>query len=131
MSIDAHHMRHALVLARRGLGLVWPNPAVGCVLVKDGVVIGRGLTQKGGRPHAESVALQMSGSLSNGATAYVTLEPCSHHGETPPCAEAFVKAGIATSKKNNAICSFIMIYCAGGYCIYRQIYRRYHLICNF
>lgn len=88
-------MRAALALARRGLGQVWPNPAVGCVLVKDGRVVGRGWTQKGGRPHAETEAIARAGDAARGATAYVTLEPCSHHGETPPCAEALVAAGVA------------------------------------
>jgi len=89
------HMGRALALARRGLGQVWPNPAVGCVLVKDGTIVGRGWTQKGGRPHAETEALKRAGSAARGATAYVTLEPCSHHGQTPPCAEALIAAGIA------------------------------------
>jgi len=88
-------MRAALGLARRGLGRVWPNPAVGCILVKDGRVVGRGWTQPGGRPHAETEALARAGALAKGATAYVTLEPCSHHGKTPPCAEALVAAGIS------------------------------------
>lgn len=88
-------MRAALALARRGLGQVWPNPAVGCVLAKDGRVVGRGWTQKGGRPHAETEAIARAGDAARGATAYVTLEPCSHHGETPPCAEALIAAGVA------------------------------------
>ena len=88
-------MRAALTLARRGLGRVAPNPAVGCVLVKDGRVIGRGWTQPGGRPHAETEALGLAGDRARGAIAYVSLEPCSHHGETPPCAEALIAAGIA------------------------------------
>lgn len=88
-------MRVALGLAARGLGNVWPNPAVGCVLVKDGHVVGRGWTQPGGRPHAEREALDRAGAAARGATAYVTLEPCSHHGKTPPCADALVAAGIA------------------------------------
>src|SRR5579872_5255433 len=92
---DLHWMRAALSLAQRGLGNVWPNPAVGCILVKDGHVIGRGWTQPGGRPHAETEALARAGGAALGATAYVTLEPCNHHGETGPCAEALVKAGIA------------------------------------
>ncbi len=86
----------ALGLARRGLGLAWPNPSVGCIIVNEcGHVIGRGHTGKGGRPHGETVALSQAGSESQGATAYVTLEPCAHHGQTPPCAEALVKAGIS------------------------------------
>ena len=92
---DADHMAHALRLAARGLGNVWPNPAVGCVLVKDGLVIGRGWTQPGGRPHAEVRALAEAGSRAEGATAYVTLEPCAHHGKTPPCAEALIAAKVA------------------------------------
>lgn len=91
-SIDYGHMQAALGLARRGLGDVWPNPAVGCVLVKDGHVVGRGRTARGGRPHAETVALAQAGEGAPGATAYVTLEPCSHHGKTPPCAETLIKA---------------------------------------
>lgn len=83
-------MAHALRLAARGLGNVWPNPAVGCVLVRDGVIVGRGWTQPGGRPHAEVRALEQAGALARGATAYVTLEPCAHHGHTPPCAEALI-----------------------------------------
>jgi len=88
-------MRAALGLARRGLGSVWPNPAVGCVVVDaGGRVVGRGWTQPGGRPHAETEALAMAGAASAGATVYVTLEPCAHHGKTPPCAEALIAAGI-------------------------------------
>ncbi|MEZ5778151.1 MAG: bifunctional diaminohydroxyphosphoribosylaminopyrimidine deaminase/5-amino-6-(5-phosphoribosylamino)uracil reductase RibD [Paracoccaceae bacterium] len=88
-------MAHALGLARRGLGRVWPNPAVGCVIVQGGRIIGRGWTQPGGRPHAETVALSQAGDGARGATAYVTLEPCAHHGRTPPCAEALIAAGMA------------------------------------
>ena len=91
---DIEHMRAALALARRGLGSTWPNPAVGCVLVNEGRVVGRGSTAPGGRPHAEAVALEMAGPAARGATAYVTLEPCSHHGQTPPCADALVAAGV-------------------------------------
>ncbi len=87
-------MRAALGLARRGLGQVWPNPAVGCVIVKDGRVVSRGWTQKGGRPHAETEALARAGAATRGAAAYVSLEPCSHHGKTPPCADALIAAGI-------------------------------------
>lgn len=90
---DERWMRLALSLAQRGLGRVWPNPAVGCVIVKDGRVLGRGWTQPGGRPHAETMALEQAGNAT-GATAYVTLEPCAHHGKTPPCANALVDAGI-------------------------------------
>lgn len=92
---DLVHMRAALALARRGLGETAPNPSVGCVIVKDGRVIGRGRTAPGGRPHAETAALAMAGEAARGATAYVTLEPCAHHGQTPPCAEALIAAGIA------------------------------------
>lgn len=89
-------MRAALALAARGLGHVWPNPTVGCVLVaSNGRVAGRGWTQAGGRPHAETEALARAGAAARGATAYVTLEPCAHHGKTPPCAEALIAAGIA------------------------------------
>jgi diaminohydroxyphosphoribosylaminopyrimidine deaminase/5-amino-6-(5-phosphoribosylamino)uracil reductase len=92
---DARFMALALGLGRRGLGHVWPNPAVGCVIVRLGQVVGRGVTAPGGRPHAETVALQRAGERARGATAYVTLEPCAHHGRTPPCAEALVAAGVA------------------------------------
>lgn len=92
---DLRHMAHALRLARRGLGNTWPNPAVGAIIVKDGVILGRGWTQPGGRPHAEPVALAQAGEAARGATVYVTLEPCAHHGKTPPCAEALVRAGVA------------------------------------
>jgi len=92
---DTRFMRHALALARRGLGRVWPNPAVGCVMVKDGVVVGDGWTQPGGRPHAEREALDRAGDAARGATAYVSLEPCSHFGKTPPCADALIAAGVA------------------------------------
>jgi diaminohydroxyphosphoribosylaminopyrimidine deaminase/5-amino-6-(5-phosphoribosylamino)uracil reductase len=88
-------MRAALALARRSLGRTWPNPAVGCVIVRDGHVIARGRTQDGGRPHAEVDALKQAGDLARGATVYVTLEPCSHHGRSPPCADALVTAGVA------------------------------------
>ncbi len=92
---DLAHMRAALALARRNLGATWPNPSVGCVIVKDGRVAGRGWTQPGGRPHAEAEALRRAGAAARSATAYVSLEPCSHHGRTPPCAEALIAAGIA------------------------------------
>jgi diaminohydroxyphosphoribosylaminopyrimidine deaminase/5-amino-6-(5-phosphoribosylamino)uracil reductase len=88
-------MRAALSLARRGLGWVWPNPAVGCVIVADGRVVGRGWTQPGGRPHAETEALGRAGARARGGCAYVTLEPCNHHGRTPPCSDALLNAGIA------------------------------------
>ncbi|WP_417239387.1 bifunctional diaminohydroxyphosphoribosylaminopyrimidine deaminase/5-amino-6-(5-phosphoribosylamino)uracil reductase RibD [Celeribacter halophilus] len=92
---DVRHMRHALSLAARGLGRTWPNPAVGCVIVKDNRIVGRGWTQPGGRPHAEAMALAQAGDAARGATAYVTLEPCSHHGKTPPCSEALIAAGLS------------------------------------
>jgi len=88
-------MQLALALGRRGQGCVWPNPAVGAVVVKDGVIVGRGWTQPGGRPHAEPEALARAGAAARGATLYVTLEPCSHYGKSPPCAEAIIAAGIA------------------------------------
>lgn len=88
-------MRAALALARRGTGNVWPNPEVGCVLVRSGRVVGRGVTAPGGRPHAETVALAMAGAAARGATAYVTLEPCCHHGRTAPCTDALIGAGVA------------------------------------
>jgi len=92
---DLAWMRAALALARRGLGTVWPNPAVGCVIVRDGVAVGRGWTQPGGRPHAETEALARAGAAAQGATAYVTLEPCCHWGRTPPCTDAMIEAGLA------------------------------------
>ncbi len=88
-------MALALSLGRRGQGRTWPNPAVGCVIVREGRIVGRGWTGPGGRPHAEPIALAQAGAAARGATAYVTLEPCSHHGQTPPCADALIAAGIA------------------------------------
>ncbi len=88
-------MALALSLGRRGQGTCWPNPSVGCVVVRDGRIVGRGWTQPGGRPHAEPLALTQAGEAARGATAYVSLEPCSHYGETPPCAEALIEAGVA------------------------------------
>jgi diaminohydroxyphosphoribosylaminopyrimidine deaminase/5-amino-6-(5-phosphoribosylamino)uracil reductase len=85
----------ALALGRRELGRTWPNPAVGAVIVKDGQIVGRGWTQPGGRPHAEIEALRRAGEMARGATLYVTLEPCSHHGKSPPCADAVIASGIA------------------------------------
>lgn len=106
---DLSHMRAALGLARRGLGTTWPNPSVGCVIVREGRVVGRAVTAPGGRPHAEALALAMADELARGATAYVTLEPCSHHGRTPPCADALIAAGIArvvvaTVDRNPLVC---------------------------
>ncbi len=92
---DSRFMRLALALGARGAGRVWPNPAVGCVIVREGRILGRGWTQPGGRPHAEVHALAQAGAAAAGATAYVTLEPCAHHGHTPPCADALVRAGVA------------------------------------
>lgn len=88
-------MALALSLGRRNQGACWPNPAVGCVIVRGGRIVGRGWTAPGGRPHAEPVALRQAGAAARGATAYVTLEPCAHHGQTPPCADALIGAGIA------------------------------------
>src|SRR5512143_347915 len=88
-------MRAALALARRSLGRTWPNPAVGCVIARDGSVVARGRTQEGGRPHAEVDAIAHAGESVRGATVYVTLEPCAHHGRTPPCTDALVAAGVA------------------------------------
>lgn len=92
---DRRMMRAALALARRGLGNVWPNPAVGCVIVKDGHVVGRGWTGSGGRPHAETEALRRAGDKARGAAAFVSLEPCCHWGQTPPCAQALAAAGVS------------------------------------
>jgi diaminohydroxyphosphoribosylaminopyrimidine deaminase / 5-amino-6-(5-phosphoribosylamino)uracil reductase len=92
---DQRFMQLALTLGSRGQGRTWPNPAVGAVIVKDGVIVGRGWTQAGGRPHAEPVALKQAGEAARGATLYVTLEPCSHFGKSPPCADAIIAAGIA------------------------------------
>ena len=92
---DRRFMQLALTLGRRGLGRTWPNPAVGAVAVKDGVIVGRGWTQPGGRPHAEPEALKRAGEAARGATLYVTLEPCSHFGKSPPCADAIIAAGIS------------------------------------
>ncbi|MDF1750091.1 MAG: bifunctional diaminohydroxyphosphoribosylaminopyrimidine deaminase/5-amino-6-(5-phosphoribosylamino)uracil reductase RibD [Alphaproteobacteria bacterium] len=91
---DRRWMRVALALGQRGLGRVAPNPAVGCVLVKDGHAVGRGWTQPGGRPHAETEALRRAGAAAKGATAYVSLEPCSHTGKTGPCSTALIEAGV-------------------------------------
>lgn len=93
--VDERWMAAALALARRGLGRTAPNPAVGCVLVRDGRLVAQGWTQPGGRPHAETEALDRAGDGARGATAYVTLEPCAHHGVTPPCTQALVRAGVA------------------------------------
>ncbi|TMJ13983.1 MAG: bifunctional diaminohydroxyphosphoribosylaminopyrimidine deaminase/5-amino-6-(5-phosphoribosylamino)uracil reductase RibD [Alphaproteobacteria bacterium] len=92
---DRRFMQLALMLGRRGQGRTWPNPAVGAVVVRDGVIVGRGWTQPGGRPHAEPEALRRAGEAAQGATLYVTLEPCSHVGKSPPCVDAIIAAGIA------------------------------------
>ena len=95
---DETFMQGALTLARRALGQTWPNPAVGAVVVRPGnpaEIVSRGWTMPGGRPHAERVALDAAGASAKGCTLYVTLEPCAHHGKTPPCADAVVEAGIA------------------------------------
>ncbi len=94
MSDDIRYMGRALALAEPGLGKVWPNPSVGCLLVKDGVVVGEARTANGGRPHAEPLAIALAGDAARGATAYVSLEPCSHVGETSPCTEALIAAGV-------------------------------------
>jgi diaminohydroxyphosphoribosylaminopyrimidine deaminase / 5-amino-6-(5-phosphoribosylamino)uracil reductase len=93
--LDTRFMALALTLGRRGLGNAWPNPAVGAVVVREGVVVGRGWTQPGGRPHAEVEALRRAGAAARGSTLYATLEPCSHHGKTPPCVDAITAAGVA------------------------------------
>ncbi|MQA57418.1 bifunctional diaminohydroxyphosphoribosylaminopyrimidine deaminase/5-amino-6-(5-phosphoribosylamino)uracil reductase RibD [Pseudomonas piscis] len=93
--LDAHYMARALELARKGRYTTHPNPRVGCVIVRDGQVVGEGWHVRAGEPHAEVHALRAAGDLARGATAYVTLEPCSHHGRTPPCADALVGAGVA------------------------------------
>src|ERR1700743_2149164 len=94
MSPDERFMGLALSLGRRGLGQTLPHPAVGAVIVKDGIIVGRGWTQPGGRPHAEVEALRRAGEAARGATLYVTLEPCSHFGKSPPCADAVIAAGV-------------------------------------
>ena len=91
---DRRFMQLALTLGRRGLGRTWPNPSVGAVVVRDGVIVGRGWTQPAGRPHAEPVALERAGEAAQGATLYVTLEPCSHVGKSPPCADTVIAAGV-------------------------------------
>ncbi|WP_442902556.1 bifunctional diaminohydroxyphosphoribosylaminopyrimidine deaminase/5-amino-6-(5-phosphoribosylamino)uracil reductase RibD [Frigidibacter sp. MR17.24] len=88
-------MALAISLGRRGLGRTWPNPAVGCVITQGTRIVGRGATRPGGRPHAERVALEQAGAAARGATAYVSLEPCAHHGRTSPCCEALAAAGVA------------------------------------
>ena len=92
---DKRWMALALSMGERGLGQTWPNPSVGCVIIKGNRVLGRGHTQIGGRPHAEVMALRQAGDGARGATAYVTLEPCAHTGQTPPCASALIDAGLS------------------------------------
>ena len=94
VSTDTRYMKRALTLARKGVGRTSPNPAVGCVIVKDGAVIGEGWHRKAGEAHAEINALAMAGAEARGADVYVTLEPCSHTGKTPPCSEALIRAGV-------------------------------------
>lgn len=91
---DERYMRRALTLARKGQGRTSPNPAVGCVIVRDGRIVGEGWHKKAGTPHAEIHALSQAGELARGADLYVTLEPCCHHGKTPPCADALIAAGV-------------------------------------
>ncbi|MCX3310739.1 bifunctional diaminohydroxyphosphoribosylaminopyrimidine deaminase/5-amino-6-(5-phosphoribosylamino)uracil reductase RibD [Pantoea vagans] len=92
--MDERYMARALELARRGRFTTMPNPNVGCVIVRDGEVVGEGWHQRAGEPHAEVHAMRMAGEKARGATAYVTLEPCSHHGRTPPCCDALIAAGV-------------------------------------
>jgi diaminohydroxyphosphoribosylaminopyrimidine deaminase/5-amino-6-(5-phosphoribosylamino)uracil reductase len=92
---DERYMAAAFALGRRNLGRTSPNPAVGAIVVRDGLVVARGWTGDGGRPHAEATALAAAGELARGSTLYVTLEPCSHHGETPPCVDAIIANGVA------------------------------------
>ncbi|WP_296301098.1 bifunctional diaminohydroxyphosphoribosylaminopyrimidine deaminase/5-amino-6-(5-phosphoribosylamino)uracil reductase RibD, partial [Pseudomonas sp.] len=93
--LDTHYMARAIELARNGLYTTHPNPRVGCIIVRDGQIVGEGWHVRTGEPHAEVHALRAAGELARGATAYVTLEPCSHHGHTPPCAEGLISAGVA------------------------------------
>ena len=92
---DELYMARALKLAARGRFTTHPNPNVGCVIVKDGEIVGEGYHHRAGEPHAEVHALRMAGEKAQGATAYVTLEPCSHHGRTPPCCDALIAAGVS------------------------------------
>ncbi|MES2984547.1 MAG: bifunctional diaminohydroxyphosphoribosylaminopyrimidine deaminase/5-amino-6-(5-phosphoribosylamino)uracil reductase RibD [Pseudomonadota bacterium] len=95
MAGDIHFLHHAIRIGARGLGRTWPNPSVGCVLVKGDQILATARSGDGGRPHAEATALAIAGAQARGATAYVTLEPCAHHGKTPPCAQALIDAGVA------------------------------------
>ncbi|MFZ2950341.1 MAG: bifunctional diaminohydroxyphosphoribosylaminopyrimidine deaminase/5-amino-6-(5-phosphoribosylamino)uracil reductase RibD, partial [Desulfuromonadaceae bacterium] len=94
ISTDTKYMKRALSLARKGIGTTSPNPAVGCVIVKNGAIIGEGWHKRAGGHHAEIHALEMAGTQARGADVYVTLEPCSHTGKTPPCSEALIRAGV-------------------------------------
>ena len=94
-SADYRHMARALSLAQRGLYSTDPNPRVGCVLVREGEIVGEGWHERAGEAHAEIHALRQAGERARGATAYVTLEPCCHHGRTPPCSTALLDAGVA------------------------------------
>jgi len=91
---DLQYMELALRMGRRHMGVTADNPSVGCIIVKDGVIVGRGVTAQGGRPHAETQALAQAGAGAEGADVFVTLEPCAHHGNTPPCCDALIKAGV-------------------------------------
>ena len=93
-SNDTKYMKRALALARKGMGRTSPNPAVGCVIVKDGSIIGEGWHRQAGAPHAEVLALEKAGEAASDAVVYVTLEPCSHTGKTPPCCDALIRAGV-------------------------------------
>jgi diaminohydroxyphosphoribosylaminopyrimidine deaminase/5-amino-6-(5-phosphoribosylamino)uracil reductase len=93
--LDRRYLAAALRLGRAQLGRTWPNPAVGCLIVKDGIIVGMGATGQGGRPHGETIALEDAGLAARGATAFVSLEPCNHHGKTGPCTKALIEAGIA------------------------------------
>ncbi len=95
MSADHDYMRRALELAARGLYTTTPNPRVGCVIVRDGAIVGEGFHERAGEPHAEVLALRAAGERARGATVYLTLEPCAHYGRTPPCADALIEAGVA------------------------------------
>ena len=94
MSADHDYMRRALELAARGLYTTTPNPRVGCVIVRDGAIVGEGFHERAGEPHAEVLALRAAGERARGATVYLTLEPCAHYGRTPPCADALIEAGV-------------------------------------
>jgi len=99
---DQQHMAEALRLAENGLFTTTPNPRVGCVIVRDGEAVGAGWHEKAGGPHAEIMALRAAGERARGATAYVSLEPCSHHGRTPPCVDALIEAGIRARGRGDA-----------------------------